>query len=255
MAEIRVDNKEGNKSPIWPWILGALLLIGLIWGVSELLSRDDDDTRMTRTEERTDRGVAYDSEADRVNTATTGYEAQGPIGEYLLFVDRNDEEADLARTNVSERPGEQADRSAEMGLEHEYTREGLRKLSAALNALATASPADANIDQQRQTFQQRAEQLGEDPQSLQHANMIRQTFTEAADLMASIKERSYPNSDADVEEVRKAAQDIDVNTQTLNQKDEVREFFRKAGEAIQEMDEDRHRNRNLQQNPENNPNP
>jgi hypothetical protein len=254
MAEIRVDNKEGNKSPIWPWILGALVLIGLIWGVSELLSRDDD-RPLTRTETATDRGVAYEAEPDRVNAASAGYEAQGPIGEYLLFVDRNDESADLARTNVSERPADDADRSAEMGLEHEYTREGIRKLSAALNALATASPANAGLDQQRLAFQQRADQLGEDPQSQQHAAMIRETFTEAADLMASIKERSYPNSDANVEEVRNAAEGIDINTQTLNQKEKVREFFRRAGEAIQEMDEERHRNRNLQQNPENNPNP
>jgi hypothetical protein len=36
MAEIRVDNDNNKNRSIWPWILGALLLIGLIWGVSAL---------------------------------------------------------------------------------------------------------------------------------------------------------------------------------------------------------------------------
>ncbi|EMR01923.1 hypothetical protein [Cesiribacter andamanensis] len=247
MAEIRVDRKDENRNPIWPWILGALVLIGLIWGVSELLDRDDDDDRMATRTETTDRGLAYENEEERVrNNAVTGYEAQGPVSDYLLFVDRNDDDADLDRTNVSDRPADGTAGTAattEMGLEHEYTSEGIRKLSAALTALA-ASSTDADIQQKRTAFQQNADKIQQDPMSLQHANTIRTTFTQAADLMATIKDRSYPDSDADVDEVREAAEAIDVNEQTLEQKDEVREFFRKSGEAIQAMDEQRVRNTN-----------
>ena len=42
MAKIPVEKKGGGAS-IWPWILGALLLIGLIWLLVEVLGGDDED--------------------------------------------------------------------------------------------------------------------------------------------------------------------------------------------------------------------
>jgi hypothetical protein len=40
MAEIRVEPKR--KAPIWPWIIGILILLGLIWLLVEAFDRDDD---------------------------------------------------------------------------------------------------------------------------------------------------------------------------------------------------------------------
>lgn len=39
MAEIKVERKE--QTPIWPWIIGILVLIGLIWFLVEALSDDE----------------------------------------------------------------------------------------------------------------------------------------------------------------------------------------------------------------------
>ncbi|EMR01886.1 hypothetical protein [Cesiribacter andamanensis] len=73
MAEIRVEDKRNNNNrSIWPWILGALLLIGLIWGVSALTSDDDDRVR----------------EANRIETTTPNDGEMRPVDREPV---RNDE--------------------------------------------------------------------------------------------------------------------------------------------------------------------
>jgi hypothetical protein len=39
MAEINVVEKKTN---IWPWIIGLLLLLLLLWGLVEMMDNDDD---------------------------------------------------------------------------------------------------------------------------------------------------------------------------------------------------------------------
>ncbi|MFL6202645.1 MAG: hypothetical protein ACJ76J_26030 [Thermoanaerobaculia bacterium] len=39
MAEIRVEKKERRN--ILPWILGLLLLVLVVWGITEMSDRDD----------------------------------------------------------------------------------------------------------------------------------------------------------------------------------------------------------------------
>lgn len=50
MAEIRVEPKR--KAPIWPWIIGILILLGLIWLLLEAFNKDDELER--ETEEQID---------------------------------------------------------------------------------------------------------------------------------------------------------------------------------------------------------
>ena len=45
MAEIRVERKE--RRSMLPWILGLLLLALVLWGISEMMGRDDDDAEGT----------------------------------------------------------------------------------------------------------------------------------------------------------------------------------------------------------------
>jgi hypothetical protein len=40
VAEIRVERKE--RRSMLPWILGLLLLALVLWGISEMMGRDDD---------------------------------------------------------------------------------------------------------------------------------------------------------------------------------------------------------------------
>lgn len=57
MAEIRVEPKR--KAPIWPWIIGILILLGLIWLLLEAFNKDDEleretDERIDEAEDATD---------------------------------------------------------------------------------------------------------------------------------------------------------------------------------------------------------
>lgn len=40
MAEIKVEKK--NKAPIWPWIVGILVLLGLIWFLVEAFEEEEE---------------------------------------------------------------------------------------------------------------------------------------------------------------------------------------------------------------------
>ncbi len=67
MAEIRVEPKGNNNRSIWPWILGALLLIGLVWAATALLDDDDREIEANRTEQpMMNNGEALPAEPERV---------------------------------------------------------------------------------------------------------------------------------------------------------------------------------------------
>ena len=79
MAEIRVEHKK-NKPSFWPWILGALLLIGLIWGISEFVGDDDREMEATETEQIIlDNGEARPTSPERVTNEE--YQDEGVLDE------------------------------------------------------------------------------------------------------------------------------------------------------------------------------
>ena len=57
MAEIRVEPKR--KAPIWPWIIGILILLGLIWLLVEAFD-DDPEYQEQRQEQLEDAEVEDD---------------------------------------------------------------------------------------------------------------------------------------------------------------------------------------------------
>lgn len=212
MAEIIVepDKKNNNNNPIWPWILGLLLLVGVIWAAVELLGDDEPEREMAAVE------TPVIIEEERVVNEDVAY--YGPVQEYVNFV----------QSDASNNP--------DMGLDHEYTSEGIQKLKTALVAIADEQAAgDVNIEQKKETLNQAADNIQTDPMSTEHANSIKSAFTAAADLMDALQERSFPNLNNDVQEVQDAANSIETGTQTLNQKDQVKEFFKESSEALQAM--------------------
>lgn len=219
MAEILVEPNNNNKrrSPIWPWILGAVLILGLIWFA---VDRDDDPEPVatnTTAPIPQDRDLNEDLDNNVYDRTSAEGAAAGPIAAFITFAEEEN--------------------MPENDLDHAYTSNGIEKMSAALVALADKEGgADANINQRKETFQQNASQLQRNPQSLQHANTVKSTFMEASELLAAIKEKSYPDSDADVDEVRDAANKLDENKSLTEQQDEVDNFFDEIGEAMEELD-------------------
>lgn len=55
MAEIKVERK--NKTPIWPWIIGILVLLGIIWFLVEDFEEEEPEYEEAEIEEVGDAGL------------------------------------------------------------------------------------------------------------------------------------------------------------------------------------------------------
>jgi ABC-type nickel/cobalt efflux system permease component RcnA len=203
MAEINIERKE---RPIWPWIIGILVLLLLIWLIWRAASTDEiapaDETAVTDTIPR-----------DTVEDERTG----DAVNQYMNFVNQE---------------------SPEMGREHDYTSNGIRRLADALEEIVQEQnlSGDIEINQKRQDLRNKADRIQQDATSTQHANTIRDAFTSATDLMQSIQEKNFPGLGQDVEQARQSAQAVDPGTQTLEQRDKIKQFFRDAGNVVEKMD-------------------
>lgn len=207
MAEIHVDKKK-NPS-FWPWILGLIVLVGLIWVLAEVFEGDDDIEEPVVAEEVQEVEEPV-MEIERTSAAPA-------VEEFIRFANENADVEDMA-------------------LDHEYTSNGIEKLTEALNSLALAEAGNnVNIEAKRQTLMQAANSIEEDPMAGTHANSIRDAFIAAADLMQAVQEQKYPDLANQVSEVKTAAENVDPETLTLNQKDAVKNFFDKAANALEEM--------------------
>lgn len=60
MAEIKVEKK--NKAPVWPWIIGILVLLGLIWFLVEAFEEDEMEYEEVETQEV---GAVLPSQTDK----------------------------------------------------------------------------------------------------------------------------------------------------------------------------------------------
>lgn len=212
MARIPVEKKGGGPAWWW-WILGLILVAGLIWLVAEAL---DDDAVVEDVPVATDTTLAppVGAPADTV----TG-DAPARVREFIAF-----QQADTAGVDV------------EMGRHHEYTSRGIELLAGALSAVVDQrDTGDINIEARRDTMMQRAEAIQEDPTSPQHANKVRDAFLSATDLMESIQEKHHPDAAPAVAEVRQAAESISPEEPLLDQSEDVKAFFDRAGDALQRI--------------------
>ena len=206
MADIKIE-KDNNK-PVWPWILALLVLVAVGWWIFA-------DSEPVETEP-----VAYEQpilEEERVSNELTGVSAIGPVSEFVQFV---------------EEPREGAD----MGIDHEYTSDGLLRLQNALVALAEQETSmDADIQERVSALEEVAREIQTDPYVLQHADKMQEAFVRAAELMDAVQEDSFLEAEADVTEVVEAAQAINPEQNALDQKDKIKTYFEQSAEALEVM--------------------
>ena len=206
MADINIEKKKSK--PIWPWILGLLLLAGIIWAIAGIDSEPEAE------------GVAAVEEPYRDEVVNT--EPQSNVmGEenqqgFVAYVE-NEEIKD------------------KMGMDHQITSEALKKLASSLRDI---SENDNKYSQQIEEIRQHAQQIQSDPQSLQHANHAHKAFTSAADVMGQIQQDRFPDAKSEVNDVQEAVKKLKNNEPLLNQKDAVNTFFEKAADAIEGMKEE-----------------
>lgn len=216
MAEIEIQRK---KTPIWPWILGALAVLALLWFLVSRTGQPSADQNTT----------AATTTAPRVTAPATDPTAPllPEVQTFVTFVRDNEP-------------------SEDMGLHHEYTSNGIRNLADALNAIAHRTDNhNDRIDTKHQELHQMADRIQKDWKSTQHANIIQDAFATSADMIERVQRNLYPHLENQVAEVREAAQAINPQELTLNQKNEVKQFFERASEAIRAMENASSRGENV----------
>lgn len=208
MADIDIEKKERNK-PVWPWILGVLLLIGVIWAAVEMGDNEQEMQEVAVVEEQ------YEEEPIVTDPQANIIEEEEPE-DFVAYV----EEEEIKR---------------QMGVDHEVTGSALLKLSEAIREVAWD---DDRYSQQINELEQTANEIQSDPQSLQHADKLSNAFSVASNVLQEIQQNRFPEMQSEVEEVKQSAAKLEGSEQLLNQKEEVKAFFEKTAEAVESMREE-----------------
>ena len=191
MAEIKIE----KKAPVWPWILGILLVAGIAY---YFMTRDED--TVVETEETT---VITTNNANEDQTT----ESQDAIAAYVSFIDNPD-----------------------MDLEHTYTSEALHKLIEATRSAAQSNSVD--IEANLRTANEKADEMTKNPQSMEHPDVLKEAAENIAGALKTIQTEKFTSLNEQYNDVEKAVEKIDVKKETLQQKDAVKDFFDKAATLL-----------------------
>ncbi|MAB57717.1 MAG: hypothetical protein CL524_09260 [Aequorivita sp.] len=215
MAEIKIEKKK----PIWPWILVILIILAAIyffWAYSDADYDENDDVLANDTITQIDERDTYNEFADDTTTLYTGTYGtvvkEKAVSNYFKYIDNE-----------------------QMGLDHQYTNGALIHLITATEAEARNLNVDikANLDKARE----HAFQITNDPESLKHADKIRAAAMEISTAIETIQQEKFTSLSAEVEDLKAAAKKIDPQTPTLQQKEDTKSFFEKAGRVLQKFNE------------------
>lgn len=207
MAEIPVERKERSA---WPWLLlGAVLVALVLWFL------------FGATNDEPDLAVAEGTAAGAVADPTTPAPAADPAGaampaavtEFTQFVQTTDANA--------------------AGLAHEYTAEGLRRLAAALDAVAARATVASTVDVSERVGEIRAhaDRLQQNPTSTAHALQAREGALLAAALMRQLVGTEGDAATA-ARDAYTTAEQIAPQTLLLDQVDTVRRFFDQSANVV-----------------------
>lgn len=129
--------------------------------------------------------------------------------------------------------------SGKVGLDHQYTHDGLYSLVAAASALSDASKVDhKGFALKKERILTLADKLQENKYSDNHADYAREAFTMAASMLKTVQQKSdFSASSYAVSQVEAAAKKIDPEKLMTPQADHIYGFFQKAQMAINSMSE------------------
>lgn len=220
MAQIRIEEKPKGGGSIWPWIIGLLILGLAVWGIAEAFEESDE----TYTEE-----VLEDN--DDVAGVATGIDENNNYNDY----ETPDEDYTGA---VSAYMSTTANMEGEMGLDHEFSHQALTELAMATKALAEDKGlmSDAAVKEKVDRVERLSNEIMEDPLAGDHADKIKMAAMLITEMLEDIDTKAYNSQSADdLSKLRQEAQAISPETLTLNQKEDVRTFFRQARMVLERM--------------------
>ena len=120
-----------------------------------------------------------------------------------------------------------------MGLDHTFVSEAFTRLTDAVDAMATEAAYDVKVDVVE--VKQHVDEIRKDPMATTHADKIRSLADVLSTSLQNMQQAKYPGLGAEAADVKSAASAINPETLTLDQRDAVKSFFRKAADLLKKM--------------------
>lgn len=199
MAEIKIE----KKSPVWPWILLVALLAIIIYVFAFDNESNDNENKQENTTEQ-----KYEDDKEFTQKSLDN----SVVSTYVNFI-RED--------------------SYPMGLDHEFTNEALLKLINATTAIA--DELDYEIQKDIEALKMYADNITKEPFETTHANTIRKSADILTNIIRNIQQNAFTNFASDAEGLKDAASKIAPDKLTLDQKDAVKNWFRKSADILEKM--------------------
>lgn len=213
MAEIELQHR---KRPVWPWVLGVLVVALAIWGIAELATPAGDEVADAGLMEEAVQ-PALETEPVEPATATTD-ETPEAVAEY----------ARIARGFAT----------ADMDRQHEYTANAIQQLVPALESILASSTVDHSpLEQHLDALRAAADGIQQTPWTAEtHANEVKSAFTATADLLTRLQQDlADAGGERGVTRVHDAADALVANEPLLDQRDTVQRFFSASADAIERL--------------------
>lgn len=213
MADIDIQEKKGS---IWPWVIGLLALVLVVWVGMEMLGADDEEFAATTP------GLEQpaDPTLQPAPPATTAGTAPAEVERF---------EQECATAQVGE----------QMARDHQFAQNCVRQMTTALDAVVQREAVnDTPLSQQLEQYRTTASQLTEDASSTEHSRQLDQIFDNAAGLIERIEESREGAGEAlagSAERVREAADSFSADGTVLDQQQEVAAFFREVSNALRAL--------------------
>ncbi len=199
MAEIKIEKKK----VMWPWVL---LILGVTAMIIYYLTLEDTPTR-------------------NIEKPDTD-ELVGTIEKDLLSVKENNIDV-LAFIDFV------GNEKNKMSLSHAYTSEALLKLVTAIEAISKEVDYEILADLGR--VRDNAKVITQKPLVNTHADTIRNATDILTGVLQNLQQSKYPGLNNEVSELKAASESIKPEILTLNQKNEVKNYFHKAADLLQKM--------------------
>ena len=205
MAEIRIEKKK----PVWPWVLLAIIVVGVILFFL-LRDYDTNDTDMN-TNADTEELDQMDNE--EMNTAAWKKDSM-----------QSDYDRTGKRTSDSAYIGD----NSQLGRDSTYTSSAFTQLITAVEMKAMQKNIDLSAD-----FREMKNQAQQLSMNMKEPSM-KELSTKISNVFQNIQEKEYPTLQQEAQDLKDQAQEIGAS-ETFDDNGHLKDFFRKASELLQKM--------------------
>jgi uncharacterized glyoxalase superfamily protein PhnB len=120
-----------------------------------------------------------------------------------------------------------------MSLDHEYTSEAVIKLTDAVDAMADEVGYNVRVGIAK--AKQLADEITVNALATTHADKIRSAADVLSTALQNMQQAKFPELSNEAANVKSTAAAINPQTLTLDQRDAVKSFFRKAADLLNKM--------------------